>query len=237
MHQPRSKRGVKQSAAARAKKPFTNRDTRVVLYNSLPAMPDEFDTKVRSFGAIISAGATASINLTVFTNSLLHGTDDIPAISTDSPLNTIGRNYTKYRVVSYRIDYVLVPRSSSVDTNVTVFHSPSANPYGSGSSWVPASVSRDKSKFHLVPRNTSSPCIVNASSGYSLLALVGNPEYEQDDKYAGTLDSSGNATSPTELTYANLTMGQSSGGSFTAGSAPVWNVTLTQYVRFYDKRL
>lgn len=199
-------------------------------------MPDEFDTKVRTFSTVLPVGATSSVISAVFTNSLLHGSDDFqPSGSQNPSLAAIGRNYSKYRVVSYRIDYTISPRSTN-DCNMTVFHVPTATTFTSASGWSQSSATSDKARYLLVPSSSKSPCIVHGSSGYSLMALVGSTEYQQDDKYAGTMDASGIPTSPTDLTYAYFYTGQVSAGAFAASTSPSLMVMLTQYVKFYDKR-
>lgn len=232
---PRQKRST---ADDKVRKQFKPDQHRLVLYNSLPSMPDEFDTKVRTYSNILPTAATASISSVVFTNTLLHGSDDFnPTLAQNASLASIGRNYTKYRVVSYRIDYVAKPRSTTVDCNLTVLHTPNVQAFSGGTTWLGESATRDKAKVHIVPRSTDSPCIVTGSSGYPLMAVIGNPEYQQDDKYVGTIDASGIPTSPTDLTYVYFYTGNVTGTVFTANQSPSYHVMLTQYVRFYDKRI
>lgn len=219
------------------KKKFDNKQHKLVLYNSLPSMPDEFDTKFRTYSNILPTAATASILSTIFTNTLLHGADDmVPGLSQNPSSAAIGQNYAKYRVVSYRIDYTILPRSTTVDCNMSVFHSSNLASYASGTAWQALTATLDKSRTHIVPRSTSSPCVIEGTSGYPLMAIVGGPEYQQDDKYAGTVTNTGVFASPTDLTYAYFYTGNVTGTAFVASNSPSIHVLLTQYVKFYDKR-
>jgi len=69
------------------------------------------------------------------------------------------------------------------------------------------------------------------------MAVIGNPEFQQDDRYAGTLDTAGVPTSPTDLSYVYFYTGNVTGAAFAASTSPSYHVLLTQYVRFYDKRV
>ncbi len=217
------------------KSKFKDTPKRVVMYNRLPTVPDELDWKVTTFGQIRPAGATASISSVIFTNSLLHTADSFNNSGQSATLADVASAYTKYRVVQYKISYVMSPRSTS-DVNMTVLHSPTDPAFSAAVSWSPASVTRDKSYYHLVPSETKSPCIVRGRNAFSLSRVVGQKEYEQDVNYAGTVDSVGVFTSPADLTYLTFYQGLVS-GSFTANTAVSISVMLEQYVRFYDKRM
>jgi len=65
--------------------------------------------------------------------------------------------------------------------------------------------------------------------------IVGQKEYEQELNYAGTIDSAGAFTAPSELTYLTFYQGLVS-GTFTASTAVQISLMLQQYVKFYDKR-
>lgn len=223
---------------AKASKKFENkfRDTppRIVLYNRLPTVPDELDWKVETFGVILPVGATASISSAVFTNSLLHSADAFLGSGQNASLADVASTYTRYRVVGYKVSYTLSPRTT-VDTNMTVVHSPSDPSFSSAVSWLPSSVTRDKAIYHLVPGSSKSPCILHGGSYFSMSRIVGQKEYEQELNYAGTIDSAGVFTAPSELTYLTFYQGLVT-GTFTANTAVQISLMLQQYVKFYDKR-
>jgi hypothetical protein len=220
---------------AKARPPREAAHKRTILYNSVPSMPDEFDTQIQTFGTMSSAAATASVTQQIYSNSLLHTGDDFGASSaTSNFLANVGRNYTKYRVTSYDIQVVFSSRATS-DSHMTVLHSPITLGFSAGTSWQPESVTRDKSSFVLVPANTKSPCIVKHKSRFTLLSVVGNAEFRADKEYAGTLSTVGVPTDPTDLTYITFHTGLVT-GTFTAGTCPQISVRLTQRVKFYDKR-
>ncbi len=235
MHRKKTR---KQDRSKRMKEQYKIERPRMTLYNPLSSIPDTFDMKVKTFQNILPTGATVAVLTTIYTNTLLHSSDDMGAAAgQNSSLTNIGRNYSKYRVVSYRLDYTLLPRSTTIDSAVAVVNTPVDQ---SGqfvtSAWVAESVTRDKSKVHIVPRGTSSPSVCSSSLGHSIAAILGNSEYEQDDKYYGTITSAGVFASPTDLTYAYFYAGSQSGAAYTASTSPSVHVMLTQYVTFYDKR-
>lgn len=217
---------------------FESNQPRMALYNPLTSMPDEFDTKIRSYANILPTGATQGILSTIFTNSVLHSTDDMAStIGQNLSLSNMARNYAKYRVVSYRLDYVLLPRSATIDSCVAVVHAPDDRSLQyTTSAWTPVAPTQDKSKLHIVPRNTTSPCVVQSAGGYSIMSVVGNPEYQQDAEYSGTVSSGGVFTAPSNVTYAYFYAGNVASVAFAASTSPSIHLTLTQYVRFYDKR-
>ncbi len=234
---PTSTRGKKRkddTANKKLEKRFHDTPPRIVLYNRLPTVPDELDWKVETFGVISPAGATSSISSTVYTNSLLHSADSFSTSGQNSALADVASTYTKYRVVGYKISYTLSPRTTT-DVNMTVLHSPSDPAFSTAVSWLPSSVTRDKAIYHLVPGSGKSPCIIHAGSYYSMSRIVGQKEYEQEINYAGTIDSAGVFTAPSELTFLTFYQGLVS-GAFTAGTAVQISLMLQQYVRFYDKR-
>lgn len=211
------------------------RGPNTILYNTIPSMPPEFDTVIKTFGTILSSAATASVFSEVATNSLLHTADALSG-SGSSPLANIARNYSKYRVVGYSIKYNLLSRST-VDVNVAVLHTPnsvSAN-YPAGSSWNAAAPTSDKSFYYLVPASTKAPCLTGGSQKYQILSVLGQEEFEEDNTYYGTINTSGVPTAPTDQTFVAFYSGQASGGTFTANTTPHISVTLKQYVRFYDR--
>jgi hypothetical protein len=235
-HKPKPNNNGKKALPNRAlKRKFEGNAGRVVLYNNIPSMPDEFDTIIKSYCVVGSAAATASILVSAFTNSLLQSASDFSAAVSGNALANIGRNYNKYRVTGYKCSYVLSPRTT-IDIQVSVMHSPDAQTYSSAVTWTGESTCRDKSKYHQVPANTKSPCMVYGKSSYSMSAIIGNPEFHQDDKYVGTLSTIGVPTAPTDLTYLSFYMGGVGGGAFTASTAPYITLSLTQYVKFFDKR-
>ncbi len=209
---------------------------RVVLYNPLPSMPDEFDSVIRTFGTIAPTATTASISSVVFTNSLLQTSSDFTSSGSSSTLNNIGRNYSKYRVMGYKIKYTLVSRSTG-DSHLTVLHTPIAQTFSAGVNWQPDSATRDKATYHVIVANTKSPCVTGGGQKYDLMSVVGQSEFMEDASYAGTLNSSGVPTSPTDLTYLYFYTGPVAGGNFTASTSPLILLMLTQYVKFYDKQV
>jgi hypothetical protein len=213
------------------------RNGKLVLYNPLSSMPDEFDTVIKSFGTSLSAAATASVQITLFSNSLLHSSDSFGSgMGTSSTLTNLASNYTKYRVVAYNIEYTVVSRSTS-ETNFVTLHSPTALTYSSASSFQAETVTRDKALFYFVPANTKSPCVQKMRQGFRMSQIIGEREFQTADSYVGTLSSSGVPTDPSDLTYIYFYMGLASAAAFTAGTAPAIAVTMTQYVKFYDKRV
>jgi hypothetical protein len=231
-----SKKNGANSDRAKLQAKFKNdRVRRFVLYNPLPTGPDEFDTVVKTFAFVGSSAATASISLELGTNTLSHTADSFNGAATNAAVTNIGRTYAKYRIPKYKIQYTVSPRSA-IDTHMSVIHSPAVLGLAAGTSFAFETVTRDKSVYHYVPSNTKSPCMIHSSSGYSQLAVVGNQEYEQDDKYAGTSNIAGVFTDPAEVSYVTFHMGQTTGAAFTASTAPTVAVILTQYVRFYEKR-
>ncbi len=224
----------KASGRNNFKSKFHDTPPRIVMYNRLPTVPDELDWKVDTFGVISPAGATSSVISTIYSNSLLHSADSFTGSGQSSVLADVAAQYTKYRVVAYKISYTLSPRTTT-DVNMTVVHSASDPGFSSAVSWLPSSVTRDKSVYHLVPSSSKSPCILHAGSFYNMSRIVGQKEYEQEANYAGTIDSAGVFTAPSDLTYITFYQGLVT-GTFTAGTAAQISLMLQQYVRFYDKR-
>lgn len=210
---------------------------RNVLYNHIPSMPDEFDVPIRTFLTLSSAATTASALAILFTNSLLHGADSYTA-TTNPIVTNIGRNYTKYRVVGYTKATIASP-NDTVDNHLAIVHSPTDLSAGwpSGASWDQSSVMRDKSFYYLVPSSTKSPCMIKSTQKYDLLSIIGNPEFLTDANYAGTLNASGVPTDPVDLTYAYHYSGKANGTNYTASTIPRYSIMLTQYVKFFDKRV
>ncbi len=205
---------------------------RTILYNSIPSMPAEFDTVIKTFGTIRNASATISASSFIHTNSLLHDTDDFSS-SASNPLANIARNYSKYRVVGYSAKFTFSPRATQ-DVNMAVIHTANNPSYSTAISWSPGACTIEKSNYFLVPASTKSPCIVHGKRGFGILAVLGQEEFEQDDKYQGTISTSGVPTSPTDRTFLVFYSGLVT-GTFAAGEVPHISVMLTQYVRFYDR--
>lgn len=218
------------------KKKFSVKQPRTVLYASMLSFPDEFDAKVRTFAFMTSTAITGSINSLVYTNSIQHTTDDMGNSSISNPaLLNLGRNYGKYRVMSYRLDYTLAPRSATIPTHMAVVHSPSDLAYGTAG-FIAAAAERDKGRYHFVPRIDQSPSIVTGSSGNSIMSIVGSTEFMADQDYAGTISNVGLAVAPANLTYATFHQAPSTGAIFVVSNSVSIALTLTQYVKFYDKR-
>jgi hypothetical protein len=213
---------------------FTGKAARTILYNPVPSVPDEFDTYMKTFFTLNSAGATASISQKIFTNSLLHTSDD--GLGAGSVfLSKFGAMYSKYRVVTYTVQYTISSRNTG-DCNLVMYHTGLDPAFSSGSSWLPESATRDKSYYFLVPANTKSPCVIHSSQKFGLAHVVGRSEYLTDDNYVGTISAAGAATDPADLTYLIYYTGNVSGSAFTASTSPQVSLTLTQCVKFYDKR-
>jgi hypothetical protein len=229
-----------QKAQKGKKKPavFSNNTPRkVVLYNTIPSMPDEFDTVIRAFGKLSSTAiGVSSHQFTVFTNSMLHTADSFTNGSSSNTLSNIGRNYTKYRVVGYRITYTLAGQDTS-SYHMLEYHAPVDPAFSAGSTFSNEAVTRDKAAYHFVPSNTQYPNVSTHSSSYKLMQIVGEEEFEQEASYAGALSSSGVPSDPSDLTFLILHFGKVSGAAFNAAVLPDVVLTLTQFVRFYDKRV
>lgn len=210
---------------------------KVVLYNTIPSMPDEFDTVIKSFGKLSSTAiGVSSHQFTVFTNSLLHTADSFTNAASSNTLSNIGRNYTKYRVVKYSLSYTIASNDTS-PYHMLEYHSPIDPAFSAGSSFPNEAVTRDKAKYRFVPSTTQYPNVQNGSGGYKLMQIVGEEEFEQDANYAGALNSSGIPSDPVDLTYLTMTFGKVSAATFNAAALPDIALTLTAFVRFYDKRV
>lgn len=234
------KRGTTKSSrpkeTAIAKK-FKDTPHRIIMYNQLPTVPDELDWRVVTYANSGAAGATASISQYFFSNSLLHSSDSFNGAHAQNPtLPKVALNYTKYRVVGYRMHYTLMPRDTSGDVNLTILHTASDPAYSSAVGFLGESALRDKSQYFLVPASTKSPCVIRGTKSFQMARIIGEKEYQQDDSYAGTVDSAGVFTSPADLTYITFYQAPSGGGSFTAGNAVRVQFIIEQFVRFYDKR-
>ncbi len=240
MHSKSRSTKTRPKRLANNKKPVVFRNSspkKVVLYNTIPSMPDEFDTVIKTFGRFSSSGiGLSSVQFTLYTNSLLHSADSFTSSASSTTLTNIGRNYTKYRVVGYRVHYTLAAVDSS-SYHFLEYHSPVDPNFASGSSFALEAVTRDKAKYHFVPSSSQYPNVMTSSSTYKLIQIVGEEEFEQDATYAGSLNSSGVPTDPTDLTYMVMHLGKVTPATFNGASLPDIVVTLTQYVRFYDKRV
>jgi hypothetical protein len=213
---------------------FSGTRVRTVLYNPVPSLPDEYDTEIKTFFTLNSTAATSSISQKIFTNSLLHTSDDGTGAGSVF-LSKVGAMYSKYRVTTYKVQYTISSRNSG-DCNMVMYHTGLDPAFAAGSSWQPESATRDKSYYYLVPANTKSPCVIHASQKFGLAHVIGRTEYLTDDNYVGTLSASGVATDPADLTYLIFYTGNVSGSAFTASTCPQISLTLTQFVKLYDKR-
>jgi hypothetical protein len=234
----RMQKKVRKAAlpAAMQKKFSPAPDQGQVIVSPVPAMPPMFETSIRTIGYWASSGTNNLEQLEILTNSLLHSWTG-GGNNTAQALANIGRSYTKYRVCAYDIRYHAVSRSTS-DYLFWDVHSPDDLGLTVASGWsLNPQLVMPKAFFHTLPANTKSPCYQAIGwKKYKLSDVIGNNEYLTSDTYAGTLNSSGVATSPSDLTYCTLVSGLQGGGAQTASNSPLFTVELVQYVQFYDLR-
>lgn len=231
---PRSRQTAERKKPAVFK---NNTPKKIILYNTIPSMPDEFDTVIKAFGKVTSASSgLTSVQFLVYTNSLLHSADSFTNAVSSTTLSNIGRNYTKYRVVGYKINYTLAAQDTS-PYHFLEYHAPVDPAFPTGAAFANEAVTRDKAKYHFVPSTTQYPNVLTSAASFKLMQVVGEEEFEQEASYAGGLNSSGVPTDPVDLTYLVLHLGKVSGATFNGTALPDIILTLTQYVRFYDKRV
>ncbi len=231
----------KEARASRFPKGVRNRfsptpDIGQVVVSPVPAMPPMFETTIRSIGYWASSGTNNLEQLEILTNSLLHSWTG-GGVSTAQALANIGRSYTKYRVCGYDLRFKIVSRSTS-DYLTWDVHSPDDLALTVAAGWtLNPQLVMPKAFFHTLPANTKAPCAFDVGwRKYKLSDVIGNNEYLTSDTYAGTLNSSGVPTSPSDLTYCTLVSGLQGGGAQTASNSPLFTVELVQYVQFYDLR-
>ncbi len=217
-------------------KDFSTKQTRLVLYNTLPVMPDEFDTIVPSGFIMDSATVNVSATLLLNTNSLLatsHSTGI--TVSQSLFLDELIRTYESYRVVAYDLKYHWVSRST-LDSNLVILHTNEDPAFSTGVFGLQGLTYPNP--FHLlVPATSKSPCAGTVvCPRHSLADVVGSPTFATDDSYAGSINSTGVFTSPATLTYMVFYFGTITGAIWVANTAPYLSGTFHQYVKFYGRR-
>ncbi len=240
--QSKSKRQLKKENRTRGVPPAVSKrftpgpDRGQLVISPAPSLAPMFETTIRTIGYWASAGTNNLEQLEILTNSLLHSWTGGGSLTTQGLAN-IGRSYNKYRVCGYDLRFKAISRSTS-DYLIWDVHSADDLALTVAASWtLNPQLAMPKSFFHTVPANTKSPCSLETPwKKYKMADVIGNNEYLSSDTYAGTLNSSGVPTSPTDLTYCTLVSGLQGGGAQTASNSPLFTIELVQFVQFYDLR-
>ncbi len=225
-----------RNAKVATSRDFAKRKTRFVLYNTMPHLPDEFDTVIPSGFSIENAGATAAVTGWIASNSLLTTSHSAVTVTQSLLLDELIRMYESYRVVAYELDYSWVSRST-VDSNWVMIHLNEDPAFATGSSFSATAFTYPNMFRLLVAANTKSPCAGTVKSPKIWLAdIVGSDTFETDDNFAGTISNTGVFTAPAALTYAVYYSGQTTGAAFAASNSPYCSGVLRQFVKFYGRR-
>ncbi len=229
----RGKRGLKKEAGP---SDFNKKRTRLVLYNNVPQLPDEYDTVITSGFNFDNAGATAAVTGFLATNSLLNTSHSGATVNYSAYLDELVRLYESYRVVAYALDYHWVSRSATA-SNWLMVHTNEDPAFATGSSFALSALSYPN-MFHLiVPGTGLAPSAGKVKCNKQWLAdVVGTDTFASDDSYAGTVSTSGVFTAPSALTYTAYYAGLITGAAYGASNSPYVSGRLFQFVKFYGRR-
>ncbi len=215
---------------------FNERRPRFTLYSPLGQLPDEFDAVILTNGIYNSAATTASISSKVVTNSLLVSDHAFTTGGESTLLDDFALGYSSYRVVRYKIEAQYVGRDDQ-RVLLALFHTPIDPSFAAGSVFNYNSTAYPRSQVTLVGTNTDSPNVGSMKdSSFSIIDVAATDAVMTDDKYVGSISSSGVFTSPATQTFAIFHYAQVDGTNFSANSAPLIRVKMTQWVKFFSRR-
>ncbi len=224
----------KQSANPAA---WSGKTRRMVLYSSVPVIPDEFDTVVKTCGHIRSSAVTASISQNLVTNTLLQSAGTPwSMVGQATSVANIAKNYSFYRVMKYALRVRAIPNTTSACWTA-ILHVPEDPAFASGSSFSPVSGSYPNAQIKMIPSTANTPNIVPFNKIMTITDVVGSDSAQTDEDFAGAVSTAGVFSDPARLTYAIFYQGLISGSAFGASTSPTFEVELLQWVKFYERRV
>lgn len=208
-----------------------------VVYTSLPAVPAELDTIVRTCGHVKNTSATASISLNFNVNSLLQSVSSPwSSVGQSTSVANVAKNYTSYRVTKYAMKIRMISNVSS-PVWVCFLNVPEDPAFSSAVSFLVSSGSYPHSQILMLPGTSNVPNVLSARLSHKIQDIVAQSTVYTDEDYAGAISTAGVFSDPAKLVYCIFYQGLISGAAFTAGQAPTFEVELTQWVRFYERRI
>jgi len=235
------KTSSKTTSKRRVKRAPNSFDRQALIRASSLRVPKTLTTKPQAeYEAILSwdlysdAGATSTTFQTVSTNSLVPFTT---GATYNTRLATLGRAYTKYRVVAYRYTIEILSRAATADGYAMIANTASTdNAPATGSSLSSSVLIADRlTQTTMVPAINKTNSKTTVSGRYFLETIIGSPDFKIDESYAGTFNTSGVASPPSTLTYMYIASGPTT-GAWTASEAPRFMTRFVQDTIFFAPR-